>query len=113
QGPGPAAPPRSAPPARRTLSTTRVGRPGRAASARHPTAPPAGGRAPKSSVPRAASRSWCQPRVVTDSEAIRDVIARYNLHGDRGRIDEMLALFTDDATLVTDQATYDGKAQIR
>ena len=50
---------------------------------------------------------------MTDSEAIRDVVARYNLYGDSGRFDELLALFTDDTTLVTDRASYDGVAQIR
>ena len=50
---------------------------------------------------------------MTDEEAIRDVIARYNLCGDRGRFDELLELFADDATLVTDEATYVGKAAIR
>ena len=50
---------------------------------------------------------------MTDSEAIRDVIARYNLHGDSGRLDELLGLFTEDAILVTDQATYNGRLQIR
>jgi uncharacterized protein (TIGR02246 family) len=57
--------------------------------------------------------------VVTDEEtavgrdAIRDVIARYNLYGDSGRFDEMLALFVDDATLIVDGASYDGRAAIR
>jgi hypothetical protein len=50
---------------------------------------------------------------VTDEEAIRDVVARYNLYGDRGRFDELLDLFVDDATLVTDEATYVGKPAIR
>jgi ketosteroid isomerase-like protein len=50
---------------------------------------------------------------VTDEEAIRDVVARYNLYGDSGRFDELLSLFSDDATLVTDEASYDGLAQIR
>ena len=50
---------------------------------------------------------------MTDEEAIRDVVARYNLYGDRGRFDELLELFADDATLVTDEATYVGKAAIR
>ena len=50
---------------------------------------------------------------MSDSEAIRDVLAHYNLYGDSGRIDELLELFTDDAVLVTDQATYDGRAEIR
>jgi ketosteroid isomerase-like protein len=46
-------------------------------------------------------------------EAIRDVIARYNLYGDSGRIDEMLGLFVDDATLLVDRTSYDGVAAIR
>ena len=50
---------------------------------------------------------------MTDEEAIRDVVARYNLYGDRGRFDELLELFADDATLVTDEATYVGRAAIR
>ena len=49
---------------------------------------------------------------MTDEEAIRDLIARYNLYGDRGRFDEMLELFAEDATLVTDAATYVGRAAI-
>ena len=50
---------------------------------------------------------------MSDSEAIRDVLARYNLFGDSGRLDELLELFTPDATLVTDQATYVGHPEIR
>jgi uncharacterized protein (TIGR02246 family) len=50
---------------------------------------------------------------VTDEEAIRDVIARYNLYGDSGRIIEMLELFADDATLTVDGTAYDGKDAIR
>jgi ketosteroid isomerase-like protein len=56
---------------------------------------------------------------VTDSdvalarEAIRDVIARYNLYGDSGRIAEMLELFVDDATLLVDETAYYGIAAIR
>ncbi|HET6818390.1 MAG TPA: nuclear transport factor 2 family protein [Mycobacteriales bacterium] len=50
---------------------------------------------------------------MTDEEAIRDVVARYNLYGDRGRFDELLELFAEDATLVTDEATYVGRAAIR
>ena len=50
---------------------------------------------------------------MTDFEAIHDVLARYNFYGDSGRIDELLQLFADDAVLVTDQATYDGRMQIR
>src|SRR3954462_10712396 len=92
---------------------TRGGRPGRAASARRRRSRRGDGRGPRLSVPRAASRSWCQPRVVTDEEAIRDVVARYNLYGDRGRISEMLELFADDATLTVDGTSYDGKDAIR
>jgi ketosteroid isomerase-like protein len=50
---------------------------------------------------------------VTDFEAIRDVVARYNLYGDGGRFDELLELFTDDAILVSDRASYDGRPEIR
>ena len=50
---------------------------------------------------------------MTDSEAIRDVVARYNLYGDSGRIDEMLGLFTDDATMTVDETSYDGRNGIR
>ena len=50
---------------------------------------------------------------MTDEEAIRDVLARYNLYGDRGRFDELLELFAENATLVTDEATYVGRAAIR
>src|SRR3954449_1604906 len=92
---------------------TRVVRSGRAASARCRKSPRGGGRGPRSSVPRAASRSWCQPRVVTDEEAIRDVVARYNLYGDSGRITEMLELFAGDATLTVDGTAYDGRDAIR
>ena len=50
---------------------------------------------------------------MTDSEAIRDVIARYNLFGDSGRFDEMLALFVPDATVIVGGTAYDGKDAIR
>src|SRR3954462_12072198 len=92
---------------------TRGGRPGRAASARRRRSRRGDGRGPRLSVPRAASRSCCQPRVVTDEEAIRDVIARYNLYGDSGRIAEMVELFGDDATLLVDGTSHDGKDAIR
>jgi uncharacterized protein (TIGR02246 family) len=51
--------------------------------------------------------------VVTDEEAIRAVIARYNLYGDSGRFDEMLSLFVEDATVVVDGTSYGGIGQIR
>jgi 3-phenylpropionate/cinnamic acid dioxygenase small subunit len=50
---------------------------------------------------------------VAAREAIRDLLARYNFYGDRGRFDELLELFADDATLVTDSATYVGRAAVR
>lgn len=50
---------------------------------------------------------------MTDHEAIRAVVARYNLYGDSGRFDELLDLFAEDATLVTDVGSYDGRSQIR
>jgi ketosteroid isomerase-like protein len=46
-------------------------------------------------------------------EAIRDLIARYNLYGDSGRIDEMLELFLDDAVMAVDRTTYQGRRGIR
>jgi ketosteroid isomerase-like protein len=50
---------------------------------------------------------------VTDEEAIRDAIGRYNLFGDSGRFDQMLELFATDATLTVDGTAYDGKVAIR
>jgi 3-phenylpropionate/cinnamic acid dioxygenase small subunit len=50
---------------------------------------------------------------VAAREAIRDLLARYNFCGDRGRFDELLEMFADDATMVTDSATYVGRAAIR
>jgi hypothetical protein len=51
-------------------------------------------------------------------EAIRDLVARYNLYGDSGRLEEMLTLFTDDGMLEYSQGrghleTYCGRARIR
>ena len=50
---------------------------------------------------------------VAAREAVRDLLARYNFCGDRGRFDELLAMFAEDATMVTDTATYVGRAAIR
>ena len=33
-------------------------------------------------------------------ESIRDLVARYNANGDSGRIEQMMALFADDAVMV-------------
>jgi len=46
-------------------------------------------------------------------EAIRDLVARYNANGDAGRFDAVLALFADDAVLVTPDAAHRGRAAIR
>lgn len=50
---------------------------------------------------------------VTAREAIRDLVARYNTLGDAGRFDELLALFTDDAVLQTDDETATGSGELR
>ena len=47
-------------------------------------------------------------------EQIRDLVAAYNAHGDRGRFDELLALFAHDASMdIGDGATYEGVNAIR
>ena len=46
-------------------------------------------------------------------ESVRDLIAHYNLAGDRGWLDDMLELFTGDATLTIDGTDHVGKAAIR
>ena len=47
-------------------------------------------------------------------EQIRDLVASYNAHGDRGRFDEVMALFADDAVMdVGDGRTYTGVDEIR
>ena len=47
-------------------------------------------------------------------EQIRDLVASYNAHGDRGRFDEVMALFADDAVMdVGDGHTYSGIQEIR
>lgn len=46
-------------------------------------------------------------------EHVRDLIAHYNLAGDRGWIDDMLALFTPDATLSIDGVDHVGHDAIR
>ncbi|HWB65799.1 MAG TPA: nuclear transport factor 2 family protein [Mycobacteriales bacterium] len=45
-------------------------------------------------------------------EQIRDLIARYNAYGDHGRFDEMVALFTADGVLQTDDETVTGPAEL-
>ena len=47
-------------------------------------------------------------------EQIRDLVASYNAHGDRGRFDEVMALFAADAVMdVGDGRTYTGVDEIR
>ena len=46
-------------------------------------------------------------------ERIRDVIAHYNLSGDRGWIDDMLELFAPDATMCIDKVEHVGREAIR
>jgi len=47
-------------------------------------------------------------------EQIRDLVASYNAHGDRGRFDEVMALFADDAVMdVGNGRTYSGIDEIR
>ena len=46
-------------------------------------------------------------------ESIRDLIAHYNLAGDRGWIDDMLALFEPTATLTIDGKDHVGRDAIR
>lgn len=48
----------------------------------------------------------------SDREAIRDVLARYNLAGDRGRIADVIALFEPSGVLVTDAGEYAGAEAI-
>ncbi|MDE1145146.1 MAG: nuclear transport factor 2 family protein [Azospirillaceae bacterium] len=44
--------------------------------------------------------------------AIAHLLTVYNTSGDRGRIDEMLAVFTPDATLEVPGATHEGRDAI-
>ena len=46
-------------------------------------------------------------------EHIRDLVAHYNLAGDRGWIDDMLGLFAPDATLTVDGVDHVGLDAIR
>jgi len=46
-------------------------------------------------------------------ESIRDLVARYNSCGDSGRIDEVMRLFTPEATMDIDGEHHDGREAIR
>ena len=45
-------------------------------------------------------------------EAIRDTLARYNMAGDRLRVDDFVAVFTEDAVLESDVFRCDGRQAI-
>lgn len=46
-------------------------------------------------------------------EHVRDVIAHYNLAGDRGHVDDMMSLFAPDAVLTIDGVAHTGHEEIR
>jgi hypothetical protein len=46
-------------------------------------------------------------------ERVRDLVAHYNLSGDRGWVDDVLTLFAPDATLSVDGVDHVGHAAIR
>lgn len=46
-------------------------------------------------------------------EAIRDIVARYNMNGDGGRIAELVALFADDGEFEVDGTLYRGRDALR
>jgi hypothetical protein len=47
-------------------------------------------------------------------ESIRDLVARYNANGDSGRIDALMQLFSEDATLeIRKSRVYRGASEIR
>lgn len=52
-------------------------------------------------------------REATDRVAIRDTLDRYNLAGDRGRLDDLAACFTEDGVLeIRDDWVARGRAEI-
>ena len=54
-----------------------------------------------------------EPWELAAREHVRDLIAHYNLAGDRGWLDDMLRLFTPDATLSIDGVDHGGHEAIR
>jgi uncharacterized protein (TIGR02246 family) len=46
-------------------------------------------------------------------ESIRDLVQRYNANGDSGRLDPMLELFAEDATMELPNGVFRGRAEIR
>src|SRR3954464_15145831 len=116
---------------RRAHRTSPAGPRGRAASPGRRTVLHVGVRAPRWSAPRAAQTSsldlpigGARAGVACEADAmeswelsarehIRDLIAHYNLAGDRGWIDDMIALFAADATLSIDGVDHVGHDAIR
>ena len=48
------------------------------------------------------------PDLASDRDAIRDLLARYTYHGDRGRIDDLAACFAPDgAAAAARQPAYE------
>jgi hypothetical protein len=45
-------------------------------------------------------------------EGVRDCIARYNAHGDAGRLQQMMDVFTEDAVMEMDGEAMQGRAAI-
>lgn len=46
-------------------------------------------------------------------ESVRDCIARYNAHGDAGRMDEVLSVFSQDASIDMDGLVFEGLEGMR
>jgi len=46
-------------------------------------------------------------------EGVRDVVAHYNLAGDRGHVEDMMSLFAPEATLTVDGVARTGHDEIR
>ena len=54
-----------------------------------------------------------KPGELEARESIRDLVARYNAHGDAGRIDAMLELFAEEAVMEVPGETLRGRTAIR
>lgn len=52
------------------------------------------------------------PEELAAREGIRDLVARYNISGDSGRIAELVALFIEDGELEVDGAVHRGRAAL-
>lgn len=50
---------------------------------------------------------------VVARESVRDLTARYNAHGDAGRLDELLEVFTLDATIDMEGDVSSGRDEMR